>query len=324
MQNLVFKDSDVLDVTMHDTEGDHDLRGMYPLNFCTHCHNTRELPVDPNQCLSPMLRLQLVPRNFEDLIPLDEDINPSDSCGNNPAPVTDTQNLPLSRIQRVLLTLHDSLETTLNAFGLYCHYPRWPSFEPDMFIPSSLLAKSSPMILNMQGSDLPPGPPYPFPYMTTYRLLRWMNSGSSHKSETEVSRLVKEVIQAEDFSPMDLDRFSVRRSLRALDDNRGKGTTTFPDDWLEADVTLNIPTKPTDDPPRLFTIRGFHYRSLVGVKVVLKGYRIRRALASACMLCPFPEYSPLFQNTILIVSEGPDDYRMISGCRDKYRIPIRR
>jgi hypothetical protein len=68
------------------------------------------------------------------------------------------------------------------------------------------------------------------------------------------------------------------------------------------------------------------------VKVVLKGYRIRRALASARTLCPFPEYSPLFQNTILIisedldgycsVSEGPDDYHMISGCRDKYRIPI--
>jgi hypothetical protein len=63
------------------------------------------------------------------------------------------------------------------------------------------------------------------------------------------------------------------------------------------------------------------------VKVVLKGYRIRRASASACTLCPFPEYSPLFQNTVRIVSEdpdgycsvseGPDDYRMISGYRDK-------
>jgi hypothetical protein len=63
------------------------------------------------------------------------------------------------------------------------------------------------------------------------------------------------------------------------------------------------------------------------VKVVLKRYRIRRASASARTLCPFPEYRPLFQNTILIVSEdpdgygsvseGPDDYRMVSRCRDK-------
>jgi len=35
------------------------------------------------------------------------------------------------------------------------------------------------------------------------------------------------------------------------------------------------------------------------VKVVLKRYWIQRASASARMLCPFPEYSPLFQNTIL-------------------------
>jgi len=63
------------------------------------------------------------------------------------------------------------------------------------------------------------------------------------------------------------------------------------------------------------------------VKVVLKGYWIRRALASARTLCPFPKYSPVFQNTIRIVSEdldgycsiseGPDDYCMISGYRDK-------
>jgi hypothetical protein len=70
------------------------------------------------------------------------------------------------------------------------------------------------------------------------------------------------------------------------------------------------------------------------VKVILKLVRIRRALASARTLCPFPKYSPVFQNTILIVSEdldgccsiseGPDDYHMVSGCRDKYCIPIRR
>jgi hypothetical protein len=50
---------------------------------------------------------------------------------------------------------------------------------------------------------------------------------------------------------------------------------------------------------------------------------IWRASASARTLCPFPKYSPVFQNTIGIVSEGPDDYRMISRCRDKYCIPIR-
>jgi hypothetical protein len=57
--------------------------------------------------------------------------------------------------------------------------------------------------------------------------------------------------------------------------------------------------------------------SFHSVKVILKGYRIRRASASARELCHFPEYSPIFQNTIRIVSEGPDDYHMISRYRDK-------
>jgi hypothetical protein len=41
-----------------------------------------------------------------------------------------------------------------------------------------------------------------------------------------------------------------------------------------------------------------------GIKVVLKGYWIRRALASARTLCPFPEYCPVFHKGLAIVSEG--------------------
>jgi hypothetical protein len=65
----------------------------------------------------------------------------------------------------------------------------------------------------------------------------------------------------------------------------------------------------------------------VTVKVVLKGNGSKGASASARMLCPFPEYSPVFQNAISVVhedpdgccsvSEGPDDYRMVSGYRGK-------
>jgi hypothetical protein len=40
-----------------------------------------------------------------------------------------------------------------------------------------------------------------------------MHSGSNKKSETEVARLVKEVILADDFDLTHLEDFSVRRSL---------------------------------------------------------------------------------------------------------------
>jgi hypothetical protein len=42
------------------------------------------------------------------------------------------------------------------------------------------------------------------------------------------------------------------------------------------------------------------------VKVVLKGYQIQRALASARTLCPFPEYCPVFHKGLTIASEDPD------------------
>ncbi|KAG1885365.1 hypothetical protein F4604DRAFT_1918053 [Suillus subluteus] len=208
------QDSDVLDVAMED-DGERD-------SSCPNPHRVnslRDAPLDQSRDC------------FEDALPADEDINASESCGNDPSSMTGTQTRPQGRIQRVFLTLRDSLQTAFNAMGLCRQYPRRPSFEPDKFIPSSLLANSS---------DLPPEPPYPFSNMTTYRLMSWMNSGSLHKSEAEISRLVKDVIQAKDFNPRDLDGFS------------------------ETDITLNVPTKSTNE-SRSFNVRGFHYRLLVGV-----------------------------------------------------------
>ncbi|KIK45159.1 hypothetical protein CY34DRAFT_32838, partial [Suillus luteus UH-Slu-Lm8-n1] len=139
-----------------------------------------------------------------------------------PSPVAESQNQPQHRIRRVLLTLRDSLQTAFNVVGLCRQYPRRPSFEPDQFVPSLLLAKSCPTVADTHNTQTDPSrgvskPPFPFPNMTIYRLMRWMNSGSHQKSETEVMRLVKDVIHAEDFNPRDLDGFSVRKNLRALD-----------------------------------------------------------------------------------------------------------
>jgi hypothetical protein len=231
-------------------------------------------------------RICIIPRSFNDLLPANEDLNPS---GNSASTLPDIHNPPQHRIRRVLLTLRDSLQMTFTAIGLCRNYPRRPSFKPDKFISSSLLATTCPTIadaLDTQGHNPlhgASGPPFPFPNMTIYRLMTWMNSGSHQKSEAEVSRLVKDVIQAEDFTLKDLDGFSVKKSLRALDNNGKKGTVIFPDDWLETDITIQIPTRSKEDSSRPFTIPGFHYRPLVAV--------IRAAFAdiqaSAFHLLPF-------------------------------------
>jgi hypothetical protein len=121
------------------------------------------------------------------------------------------------------------------------------------------------MTADAQGPEASPKPPHPFLNMTVYCLMMWMNSGSHHKSEAEVSHLVKDVIQAEDFNQRDLDGFSVRKSLCTLDNSGGKGTVTFPYNWLETGITLDIPMKSKDEPSRSFNIPGFHYRPLLGV-----------------------------------------------------------
>jgi hypothetical protein len=50
-------------------------------------------------------------------------------------------------------------------------------------------------------------PPYPFPNMTVYHLMSWMNSGSHQKSETGVQQLVRDVLQANDFDIKHLEAF---------------------------------------------------------------------------------------------------------------------
>jgi hypothetical protein len=101
--------------------------------------------------------------------------------------------------------------------------------------------------------------------MTIYRLMSWMNSGSHLISETKVSHLVRDVILAGDFDREHLENFSVRRSLRELDQDEKGRKVIFPDDWIETSVTINIPAKSKEDDPQRYTIHGFHYRPLVEV-----------------------------------------------------------
>ncbi|KAG2029438.1 hypothetical protein BDR03DRAFT_987752 [Suillus americanus] len=226
------------------------------------------IPIGPHQCFS---RCMVVPRSFVDILPDDEDINPSNILGNGLSVMTDTHNTLRRRIQSVLLTLRDTLQTAFNAIGLSRQYPQCPSFEPDKIVPSSLLANSAPTTTNTcdaQGPESPVAvaiPPQPFPNMTIYRLMTWMNSGSHQKSQAEVRRLVKDVIQAKDFNPKDLDGFSFRRCLHMLDSDGNQETVTFPNDWVETVVNVDIPTKSKDDQSISFSISGFHYQLLLEV-----------------------------------------------------------
>jgi hypothetical protein len=103
--------------------------------------------------------------------------------------------------------------------------------------------------------------------MTLFRLMSWMNSGSNKKSEIEITRLVKDVILAEGFNTTDLEDFSVKKSLRELDSDLDPGSSSikFPDDWMQATVTIDIPMKSKEEGARPFSVSGFDFRPLVEV-----------------------------------------------------------
>lgn len=92
-----------------------------------------------------------------------------------------------------------------------------------------------------------------------------MNSGSHLISEMKVSHLVKDVMLADDFDLKHLENFSVRRSLRELDTGDKGSKVTFPDDWIETAVSIDIPTKSKEDGPQPYVVHGFHYRPVVEV-----------------------------------------------------------
>lgn len=219
-----------------------------------------------------VLPMGRIPGCLVDIEPSRDDLNHSNGA-DIPSNQTVSQIPAQTRIRRVLLTLRDTLQTTFNSFGLCRHYPRRPSFEPDQLISSSLLSRTAPTPGTDSDSPQVLAPPYPFPNMTIYRLLSWMNSGSNMVSESKVSQLVRDVLLAEEYDPKHLENFSVRRSLRELDMDESRKRVTFPDDWVQTDVTISIPTKSKDDGPQRYTIPGFHFRPLLEV--------IRAAFADA-------------------------------------------
>jgi hypothetical protein len=122
------------------TECNHDyVPGVQLHNVPLRCNSTHRSLVNSGQLLA-CHTIRLVPRNFDDILLADDNINPSDCSRIDTSLVTKTRNPLQHRIQPVLLMLRNSLQTAFNVFGLCHQYPRHTSFEPDKFVPSQLLA----------------------------------------------------------------------------------------------------------------------------------------------------------------------------------------
>ncbi|KIK92915.1 hypothetical protein PAXRUDRAFT_790802 [Paxillus rubicundulus Ve08.2h10] len=207
------------------------------------------------------------------------DVTPSHSghtLGDNPSTANPETRPGL--IRRVILRVRGSFRTGVDYFGMCRHYLYSPSFEPDSFVPSAQLARACP-ILQKRAHPISqprcPSPPFPFPNMTIYRLMQWMNTGSKHKSEGEITKLVNNVLLADDFDTKDLQGFASSKYHGLLDkagteEGNQEGSVEevlFPDNWKVRSVEIEVPTrtKAVTGSSNTFLIPGFHYRSLVEV-----------------------------------------------------------
>jgi hypothetical protein len=198
-----------------------------------------------------------LPRRFQDIVP-------------EPPTSDSIQSAPSSQlaVRRVILHVRDSFRTAANQFGVLRHYFHRPSYDPDDFVRAQDLANFD------TSSTLPPParayvPPWPFDNMSKYLLMNWCHSGSSQKTEQEVTRLVKEVIMSPDFLPSDLTDFNAHRENKRLDDAKtgpAEQTTPFTgDDWHEVAVEIDVPVLEKNKGPQKYPIHSLHRRSIIQV-----------------------------------------------------------
>ena len=160
------------------------------------------------------------------------------------------------------------LKTALNSFGLFRQYLFHPSQDPDTFVnPSDLSNLTTPTrpLPSLRSKETNCDPPWPFTNMSVWRLMRWVNTGSTSKSEGEVDRLVDDVINAPGFQAEDLRNFKTHRENHRLDTSNK--ATPLEDNFQAASITIEVPAGQADDQsaPRTYSVPGLCYRKLLNV-----------------------------------------------------------
>ena len=170
---------------------------------------------------------------------------------------------PMPLLPRVFLIVQDGLKTVLGSFGLWRDYAHRPSYDPDSIVPDNNLAKPVPNRTSDHPRPSHPEPPWPYQNMSIYCFMTWLNTGSKSKSEGEVQRLVDEVLQAQDFNPLDLHGLNIRRENWLL--NLSEKSLPLLDNFKKASVSIDVPSGDRDTKPTKFTIPGLRYQTLTSV-----------------------------------------------------------
>ncbi|KAG2356724.1 hypothetical protein BDR07DRAFT_1380620 [Suillus spraguei] len=223
------------------------------------------LEVQPESRAGHPSRSHLLPLRFRDKLPV-------------PLPaIPEPQSTPILRW--VVLYVLNSFHTPLNKFGIGRDYSHRPLYDQDATVSIDQLSNIMPdppslnEPANHSGSSPPSqSPPWPWRNMSIWRLISWkMSSNSGLTSESQVTRLVHEVLKAKDFSLNDVpDDFNTHTEMMRFDASEATldSNDIFQrDGWRESAVETLVPTRErnVDGNGQLFTVLGFHHWLLVAV-----------------------------------------------------------
>lgn len=215
--------------------------------------------VESEPAPSPMCTARNCPNLKQRQPPLIEDMPPEPLV-----PVSSTAPIMASGIKRVILHVRDMFHTTTNRFGVMREYLGRPSYDPATLADLANFPTEPPSFCKPGDHDLPP--PWPFENMSTFLLMSWYYSGSSQKTEQEVTRLVKDVIGSPEFKLEDLTNFNVHRENMRLDNSRITGTTETPflnDGWREISAEIKVPLPKANVSSPKLSVPGLYYRPII-------------------------------------------------------------
>ncbi|KAI6119511.1 hypothetical protein EV401DRAFT_1861485, partial [Pisolithus croceorrhizus] len=182
-----------------------------------------------------------------------------------------------SFLPRVILHVFDSFHTSFNKFGIAREYRHRPSYDPEHAVPAHELSSSTDNdgVTTCSDTQKRP-PPFPWPNMSIWRLMAWQLTGNGEKSSAETTRLVHDVLLAEDFKPEDLSGFNAQTAIKNMDrleatptsNSKSTDAPKFWDGWkTNVDVDIQVPSrekcKSSERCGRIFTVHGFAYCPLV-------------------------------------------------------------
>ncbi|KAF5319789.1 hypothetical protein D9611_012833 [Ephemerocybe angulata] len=174
------------------------------------------------------------------------------------------QPLATGLVRRVRLILRDSLRTAVNSLGLWRAYPDRPTFDPDSFVPKPDLAKPAARYQEDGSSDVDKDEELPHPNASYALLSTWKDTGSNLKSNTEVERLVDEVLLDARFSLKDVAGYRAQRVADEMD-KLAAAKSSLLDQFSTTSVPIEVPSGSPTVPSRTFNIPGFHFRRLTSL-----------------------------------------------------------